>query len=326
MSSNPIRWVSFDAATDVSLCWFVDVAALQQELCRAGGWADVATRRGIIEGFKRRAQNLMSLLVVVEASEITTTGLKCLLRSHFSPLQLQGLTRQSLMEAFLAERAEKGPTLSEVDMSFRLQSLPAELQTKIAEFAVYEDRVIGLGNCKKAPFRYMTTLQVPPIAQASKAFRQIGLKAYYNVNTFGTEIRGRDRKQIEDVQSLVKSLGCLPEAFTKWNLWTTPTSLDLRHVQIHLPSQVVLTANVTKSLSVALSLREFLEEVIKSEASNFDHGFLHTRCFVDLVDFRHTHVFTTNQWSTRQISTSVRLHEMRRRTLRVSELIDFLTQ
>ncbi|KAI7166152.1 hypothetical protein KC352_g25920, partial [Hortaea werneckii] len=111
---------------------------------RVGGWADVASRRGIINGFKRRAEDLFGLLVVVEASEITTSGLKCLLRSNFTLPQLQASTRESLMNAILAEREHKGPTLKSVDMSFRLVNLPPEVQTKIVEFAVYQDRVIGL--------------------------------------------------------------------------------------------------------------------------------------------------------------------------------------
>ncbi|KAI7351864.1 hypothetical protein KC320_g4782 [Hortaea werneckii] len=88
MSSNPIRFVSSDAATDFELCWFIEEHALNEELRRVGGWADVESRRGMIDGFKRRAEDRFGLLVVEEASEITTSGLKCLLRSNLTLPQL----------------------------------------------------------------------------------------------------------------------------------------------------------------------------------------------------------------------------------------------
>lgn len=156
MSSNPVRWASFDAATDINLCWFIEEHALKEELRHVRGRADVATCRGIIDGFKHRAEDLMGLLVVVEASEITTSGLECLLRSNLTLPKLEGSTRESLVNAFLAERGDKRPTLTNIDISFRLVNLPPEVQTKIVEFAVYENRVISLGNCKGALYSCVT--------------------------------------------------------------------------------------------------------------------------------------------------------------------------
>lgn len=42
-------------------------------------------------------------------------------------------------------------------------TLPTELWAKIVELAVYEERVIGLGNCKNGPNEYMVKYSILPI-------------------------------------------------------------------------------------------------------------------------------------------------------------------
>lgn len=71
------------------------------------------------------------------------------------------------MDAFLAASRER----TEIDMSFRLRNLPAELQMSIAELAVYEDSVIGLGNCEKAPYRSCSKRTCSPISSSTTSPR-----------------------------------------------------------------------------------------------------------------------------------------------------------
>ncbi|KAI7427857.1 hypothetical protein KC336_g5759 [Hortaea werneckii] len=275
----------------------------------------------------RRLRNIPSFrefadtwFVVVQASDFTTTGLKCLLQQTLSAQELGDATRQSLIDAFSVQRAEKGPTLANVDIKFRLLDLPSELQVKIAEFAVYRDRVIGLGNCRGAPYAYMTKPIVPPIAQTSRYLRQISLEAYYKFNTFGTEVRGKDNKQVGDFFSLSDALRCLATEFSQPNVDRVFLSLQLPNIHVHIPIRVQVANNPPVQLDDNLAMEEVNWWVIFSDQGHVglrDQSLLQDECNVHYVRYHHNHVVDVNEWDTRSMVTRVQVQEQNRTTVNV---------
>ncbi|KAI7213129.1 hypothetical protein KC333_g6754 [Hortaea werneckii] len=170
------------------------------------------------------------------------------------------------------ERAKNGPTLSNIDVDFRLLDLPSEIQVKITEYATYTDHVIGLSNCKAAAYPYMTRPIVPPLAQVTRFLRQISLEAYYKHNTFGTEVRGKENKHIGDVRAFSDALRCLPTEFGQPNVSRVFPSLQLLHIHIHIPCRVQVANNTPIQLDEDLAIEEVNWQVIFSDQGHIILG------------------------------------------------------
>ncbi|KAI6910467.1 hypothetical protein KC318_g3226 [Hortaea werneckii] len=73
-----------------------------------------------------------------------------------------------------------------------------------------ESKVVGLGEYGKSPYLHATGFKIPVLASASRYFRDLNLKEFYRINTFGYEMRGKDDKALSDGMMLHVELYRLP--------------------------------------------------------------------------------------------------------------------